>query len=175
MAQGIDEGKNMQIRAAQPADQAALLQLIMSHGPNDWNYLPQQGVEQTLSGLASGTVQGLLAEQQGQLLAVMLFDRSDAYPAHRPADIAASEAAFLIEAVVSREAAGQGLGSRLLLMVCEVLRQQGCRWLCADRHQQNAGSAGMMQKAGLQELQSFADPERRWSGSCMSTVCGRRL
>jgi hypothetical protein len=66
----------------------------MTHGPNDWNYLPQDGVEQTLSGLASGTVQGLLAEEQGQLLAVMLFDRSDAYPAHRPADIAASEAAF---------------------------------------------------------------------------------
>ncbi|NWK77759.1 GNAT family N-acetyltransferase [Aquitalea sp. LB_tupeE] len=165
----------MEIRTAQPADVAALRQLIMTHGPNDWNYLPPDGVEQTLSGLASGTVQGLLAEEQGQLLAVMLFDRSDAYPAHRPADIAAGEAAFLIEAVVSRDAAGQGLGSRLLLKVCEILKQQGCRWLCADRHQQNAGSAGMMQKADLQELESFADPERRWSGSRMSTVCGRCL
>jgi GNAT superfamily N-acetyltransferase len=131
-------------------------------------------VEQTLSGLASGTVQGLLAEQQGQLLAVMLFDRSDAYPAHRPADIAASEAGFLIEAVVSRDAAGQGLGSRLLLMVCDIAAAGLSLAVCGQasakcrfgRHDAEGRFTG---------AESFADPERRWSGSRMSTVCGRRL
>lgn len=165
----------MQIRPALGADVAALQQLILNDGPNDWNYLPADGVAATLQQLAAGHVQGLLAEQQGKLVGAMLFVCDDPYPQYRPADIAPAQAAFLIEAVISRDCAGQGLGSRLLLAVCAALREQGCGWLCADRHQENAGSAGMMRKAGLAELGSYPDAERRWSGSRRTSVCGRRL
>ncbi|WP_287881998.1 GNAT family N-acetyltransferase [Aquitalea sp.] len=163
------------MRFATAADCAALQQLILEHGPNDWNYLPADGVDLTLQQLAAGTVQGLLAEQEGRLLGIMLFAVSDRYPAYRPADVAADRAGFLIEAVVSRDSAGLGLGSRLLLAVCDALRAQGCGWICADRHQQNTGSAGMMRKAGFAELGSYDDPAHRWSGSRQTTVCGRRL
>jgi len=165
----------IKLRFATAADCTALQQLILSHGPNDWNYLPADGVAQTLQQLAEGRVQGLLAEQEGSLLGIMLFAVTDRYPAYRPADIAPEQAAFLIEAVVSRDCAGQGLGSRLLLAVCAALQQQGCGWLCADRHQDNAGSAGMMRKAGFAELGSYADLAHRWSGSRRTAVCGRRL
>ncbi|BBF87557.1 histone acetyltransferase HPA2 and related acetyltransferase [Aquitalea magnusonii] len=165
----------MQIRPAVAADVAALQQLILREGPNDWNYLPPDAVAETLQQLAAGRVQGLLAEQQGKLVGIMLFACADPYPQYRPADIAPPQAAFLIEAVVSRACAGQGLGSRLLLAVCAALRTQGYGWLCADRHQQNAGSAGMMRKAGFAELGSYLDTERRWSGSRQTSVCGRRL
>lgn len=165
----------MQIRPALGADVAALQQLILSDGPNDWNYLPADGVTETLQQLAAGHVQGLLAEQQGRVVGIMLYARCDRYPDYRPADIAPAQAAFLIEAVISRDCAGQGLGSRLLLAVCAALAEQGCDWLCADRHQENAGSAGMMRKAGLVELGSYLDAERRWSGTRHTTVCGRRL
>lgn len=163
------------MRFARAADCAALQQLILTDGPNDWNYLPADGVAETLQQLAAGTVQGLLAEQEGRLLGIMLFAVSDRYPEYRPAEIAADQAGFLIEAVISRDCAGKGLGSRLLLAVCDALQAQGCRWICADRHQQNAGSAGMMRKAGFAELGSYDDPAHRWSGSRQTTVCGRRL
>lgn len=163
------------MRFATAADCVALQELILRHGPNDWNYLPADGVAQTLRQLAAGSVQGLLAEQEGNLLGIMLFAVNDRYPSYRPADVAADKAGFLIEAVVSRDCAGLGLGSRLLLAVCAALRQQGCDWLCADRHQENAASAGMMRKAGFVELGSYDDPTHRWSGSRRTTVCGRRL
>ncbi len=163
------------MRFATAADCSALQQLILEHGPNDWNYLPAEGVAQTLQQLAAGDVQGLLAEQEGHLLGIMLFAVTDRYPAYRPADVAAHQAGFLIEAVVSRDCAGQGLGSRLLLAVCAALQAQGCGWLCADRHQENSGSAGMMRKAGFAELGSYEDPAHRWSGSRRTAVCGRRL
>lgn len=165
----------IKMRFACAADCVALQQLILTHGPNDWNYLPADGVELTLQQLAAGAVQGLLAEQEGRLLGVMLFVVSDRYPDYRPAEIAAEQAGFLIEAVISRDCAGMGLGSRLLLAVCDALQAQGCRWICADRHQQNAASAGMMRKAGFAELGSYDDPAHRWSGSRHTTVCGRRL
>lgn len=161
------------MRFATAADCAALQQLILEHGPNDWNYLPADGVAQTLQQLAAGSVQGLLAEQEGRLLGIMLFAVTDRYPDYRPAEVAADQAGFLIEAVVSRDCAGQGLGSRLLLAVCAALRAQGCGWICADRQQDNAGSAGMMRKAGFAELGSYADPAHRWSGSRRTAVCGR--
>ncbi len=164
----------MRIRSAAPADAALLPAFILQEGANPWNWLPEDGVRQTAAQLASGEVAGVVLEAEGELLGVMLYCRADHYPAYRPSSIPPEQAAYVIEAVVSRRLAGQGWGSRLLLAACARLAEEGARWVCADRHEENAGSAGMMRKAGFAVLGAFED-ERRNHGSRRTAVCGRYL
>ncbi len=79
--------------------------------------------------------------------------------------------AYICEAVIHRDMAGQGLGSRLLRQVVSLLAEQGVHDIYIDRHEENAASAGMMRKAGFVELESYADPQRRPYGSGRTTVC----
>ena len=82
---------------------------------------------------------------------------------------------YICEAVVHRDMVGQGLGSRLLRRAVERLAAQGVADIYIDRHEENAGSAGMMRKAGFVEIDSYADPERRPHGSRRTTVCRLRV
>ncbi|OQS38796.1 GNAT family N-acetyltransferase [Chromobacterium haemolyticum] len=164
-----------QYRLAGAGDVDALRTLITEHGPNPWNWLPADGVEQSLRQVAAGEAWAALFERDGLLGAAILYRLHDAFPQHRPADVAADAAGYIMEAVVRRDQAGQGLGSLLLRQACEDLAARGARWVTADRHEENAASGGMMRKAGFVELASFDDWERRASGSRRSTVCGRLL
>lgn len=164
-----------QYRLAGAADVDALRALIMEHGPNPWNWLPEEGVEESLRQVADGEAWAALFERDGLLGAAILYRMHDAFPQHRPAGVATEAAGYIMEAVVRRDQAGQGLGSLLLGQACEDLAARGARWVVADRHEENAASGGMMRKAGFVELASFDDAERRASGSRRSTVCGRLL
>ncbi|UJB32891.1 MULTISPECIES: GNAT family N-acetyltransferase [Chromobacterium] len=164
-----------QYRLAGAGDVDALRTLITEHGPNPWNWLPADGVERSLRQVAAGEAWAALFERDGLLGAAILYRLHDAFPQHRPAEVAADAAGYIMEAVVRRDQAGQGLGSLLLRQACEDLAARGARWVTADRHEENAASGGMMRKAGFVELASFDDWERRAGGSRRSTVCGRML
>lgn len=164
-----------QYRLAGAGDVDALRTLITEHGPNPWNWLPADGVERSLRQVAAGEAWAALFERNGLLGAAILYRLHDAFPQHRPAEVAADAAGYIMEAVVRRDQAGQGLGSLLLRQACEDLAARGARWVTADRHEENAASGGMMRKAGFVELASFDDWERRAGGSRRSTVCGRLL
>lgn len=162
-----------QYRLAGAGDVDALRALIMEHGPNPWNWLPEDGVERSLRQVAEGEAWAALFERDGLLGAAILYRLHDAFPQHRPAGVATEAAGYIMEAVVRRDQAGQGLGSLLLQQACDDLAARGARWVVADRHEENAASGGMMRKAGFAELASFDDAVRRASGSRRSTVCGR--
>ncbi|MBN3004778.1 ribosomal protein S18 acetylase RimI-like enzyme [Chromobacterium alkanivorans] len=164
-----------QYRLAGAGDVDALRALIMEHGPNPWNWLPEDGVEHSLRQVAEGEAWAALFERDGLLGAAILYRLHDAFPLHRPAGVATEQAGYIMEAVVRRDQAGQGLGSLLLQQACDDLAARGAYWVVADRHEENAASGGMMRKAGFAELASFDDPERRAGGSRRSTVCGRRV
>ncbi|WP_053077213.1 GNAT family N-acetyltransferase [Chromobacterium sp. LK11] len=164
-----------QYRLAGARDVDALRALIMEHGPNPWNWLPEDGVEHSLRQVAEGEAWAALFERDGLLGAAILYRLHDAFPLHRPAGVATEQAGYIMEAVVRRDQAGQGLGSLLLQQACDDLAARGAHWVVADRHEENAASGGMMRKAGFAELASFDDPERRAGGSRRSTVCGRRV
>ena len=78
---------------------------------------------------------------------------------------------YVGEAVVHREHAGKGLGSRLLKEVLAALAGEDCKEIYIERHEENLASAGMMRKAGFTEVATFDDPQRRSSGSRRTTVC----
>jgi ribosomal protein S18 acetylase RimI-like enzyme len=161
----------LQIRRARAHEIDGLCALIFEHGPNPWNHLPEGEVRTHLQGIAAGAVQALLAERQGMLLGFVSYRLSRDFARYQPAPRRAQEHAYICEAVIHRDMAGQGLGSRLLCQVVSLLAEQGLHDIYIDRHEQNAASAGMMRKAGFVELETYADPQRRPYGSGRTTVC----
>jgi ribosomal protein S18 acetylase RimI-like enzyme len=163
------------LRDASAFDADSVQSLLFDHGPNMWNWLPPEGVARTIQQLVAGLAGGVLAEEGSVLVGAVLYRQADPYPSLRPDDIAPLQCSYIVEAVVHRDYAGQGIGARLLNSVCQKLAAQGQAWVVADRHEENGPSAGMMRKAGLQQLGVYDDPARRPSGSRRTAVCGRRL
>ena len=54
----------MQLRAATAADIEAMCELLLEHGPNPWNHLPEAEVRAHLAAIAGGETRALLAEQE---------------------------------------------------------------------------------------------------------------
>ncbi|MFK4073405.1 GNAT family N-acetyltransferase [Ectopseudomonas khazarica] len=161
----------MQLRAATAADIEAMCELLLEHGPNPWNHLPEAEVRAHLAAIAGGETRALLAEQDGVLQGFVSHRLTDGFAAHQPPSRSDQLHAYICEAVVHARQAGQGLGSRLLRGVVEGLLEDGLRDIYIDRHEENAASAGMMRKAGFVELLTYADPQRRPHGSRRSTLC----
>lgn len=173
------------IRQAAAGDIEALCALILEHGPNPWNHLPEAEVRAHLQAIADGSVQAVLAERGGQRgcqresggvpLGMVSYRLSRDFVRYQPEERRDERHAYICEAVVHRDAAGQGLGARLLTEAVQQLAGQGVQDIYIDRHEQNAASAGMMRKAGFVELDTFPDPARRPYGSGRTTVCCLRL
>lgn len=159
------------LRSATAADIEALCGLIFEHGPNPWNHLPPEPVRMHLQGIADGSVQTLLAEEGGQLLGFVSFLTSQDFCHYQAPERRELPQAYIAEAVVRREQAGRGLGSRLLWAARDELLRQGVADVYIERHEENQASAGMMRKAGFRELLTFADPARRPNGSQRTTLC----
>jgi len=51
------------------------------------------------------------------------------------------------------------------------LQKKGFTRVYAHRHEENAASARMLEKAGFEIVDTFYDPERRPYGSRNTTVC----
>jgi len=169
------EMSGIEFGEAEPTLAPAIGELLREHGPNPWNWLPEDAVTATLAAMAAGQGGAMLAWAGGDIIGALIWRPDDPYPAMRPVDIPASQAAYLAEAVVHRDYAGRGLGGRLLRELNGRLAERGIRWLTAERHEENLGSAGMMRKAGYKVLSAYDDPQRRHAGNRRTAVCGRRL
>ncbi|HYD93730.1 MAG TPA: GNAT family N-acetyltransferase [Noviherbaspirillum sp.] len=163
--------EDIKVRAAQAGDIAAMQAFLFEHGANQWNFLPEPEVAAHLGAIADGRTQAVLAEQGGQLLGFVTFLGARSMVRYQSREHLGYPHGYVCEAVVHREHSGKGLGSRLLDAAVEQLRARGFREVYIERHEENLASAGMMRKAGFVEVESFADPARRFSGSRRTTVC----
>ena len=166
----IPEG--YRIRDARPDEAAALKTFLLTHGPNPWNYLPEDGVAEHFADLAAGRVAALVLEQ-GEALAGFITYLPSLASSHPSLAFEEGDgpAAYVAEAVVDRAHAGRGLGGALLAAVRDRLISLGAARIYVERHEENNASAGMMRKAGFGELATFDDPVRRASGSRRTTLC----
>ena len=162
---------DFEIRQAQARDIDNLCALILEHGPNPWNYLPEAEVREHLQGIADGVVQAVLVEREGELLGFVSYRLTSHFARHQPETRRGQLHGYICEAVTHRAVAGQGLGSRLLQQAAMQLGEQGVSDIYIDRHEQNAASAGMMGKAGFVEVETYVDPQRRPNGSGRTTLC----
>jgi L-amino acid N-acyltransferase YncA len=163
-------------RPAGVGDIPAMAAFIFEHGPNPWNYLPQEAVLVHLHGIAEGSVRAVLLERDGgELAGFVTFLASSNFERYQARERRDLPLGYVGEAVVHRELTGRGLGSRLLGEAVQGLAELGIRDIYIERHEENAGSAGMMRKAGFVEVETFADPQRRSVGSRRTTLCYLRL
>ena len=160
----------LRIRKAIPSDIKVLRAFIFEHGVNEWNFLPKDGVTAHLNAIATGEVQGLLAEKQSKLAGYVTFYRSTKMSRYQPAAEAGTPHGYIAEAVVHRDYTGQGIGTLLMKSTVEDLWGQGFAEIYVERHEENRSSAGIMRKAGFVEIDLFHDPERRSYGSRRTSV-----
>jgi len=161
----------VRLAPARGVDVPALAELILTHGPNAWNWLPAEGVQSHLRDIAAGRARAVLAWHGRQLVGAATYCLTDQFRHYQAGDRADAQHGYVCEVVVAPEHAGRGLGSRLLGEVNSRLAALGVREIYIDRHEENAASAGMMRKAGFEEVETFAEPARRPHGSGRTTVC----
>ena len=149
----------------------ALQALIFDHGANIWNYLPEDGIREHLDEIAQGRAHGVLALQDGLILGAVTYCLNTDFDRYLPAPLRGTPQGYVCEAVVRREQAGKGLGTRLLSEAVLAMETMGAQIVFIDRHEENLASAGMMRRAGFVEIETYADPRRHPHGSGRTTVC----
>jgi len=159
------------LRPARTEDIPALIDLILTHGPNPWNWLPPDDVARHVAQIATGEVDAVVAWVDDAVQGVVTFCETQHFARYQPADRIARSQGYVCEAVVHRDAVGQGWGARLLRAAVDALQAQGVREVYIDRHEENAASAGMMRKVGFDVIDTFDEPAKRPNGSGRTTVC----
>ena len=170
----------MNYRKAITSDIAGMEQLILTEGPNEWNHLPEDEVREHLRDIATGETEAVLAEMEtdvqdapshNRIVGFVSYVWGQIYPQYEPAELKDKDHGYVSEAVVHRDFAGRGIGSRLLRMSLQELAEKGFKRVYAHRHEENLASAKMMEKTGFEIVDTFYDPERRPHGSRNTTVC----
>ena len=87
------------LRAAETGDIEAMTDLLLRHGPNPWNHLPEEGVRAHLRAIADGEVRAVLAERDDRLLGFASFRRTEDFAHYQP-QRADAPRAYICEAVV---------------------------------------------------------------------------
>lgn len=159
------------LRDGTAADIPALQTLILEHGPNAWNYLPEDEVRDHVAGIADGRTGAVVALAGNEIVGVVTYEITGAFRRYQPPSRADAVQGHVCEAAVHRDHAGRGIGAALLQAAAHRLRDRGCTDIYVERHEENAASAGMMRKAGFVAIDTFDDPVRRPSGSGRTTVC----
>lgn len=159
------------IRDGTAADIPALQALILEHGANAWNYLPQEEVRDHVAGLADGRTGAVVALAGDEIVGVVTYETTVAFRRYQPRARADLVQGHVCEAAVHRGHAGRGIGAALLQAAVQRLQRRGCADIYIERHEDNAASAGMMRKAGFVAIDTFDDPLRRPNGSGRTTVC----
>jgi ribosomal protein S18 acetylase RimI-like enzyme len=148
---------------------------LFHHGANPWNHLPVGGVDAEFELVTSGQASALVAYSGEQPIGLGIFYHPSSLPQTYLKYSQARSAIYIAEVVVHMDFSGQGIGTRLLEDIIRRASKFGAEILLVDRHTENAGSAGMMRKAGFKELSTFVDFDRRDVGNRSTTVMSFEL
>ncbi len=167
---------NTKCRIAGPEDFASMRELLLTHGPNDWNYLTEESVAREFDDLAAGHAHAIVAEADGRIVGfAVLNPESSRFAENATPGTQPEEIAYIGNVVTDQALAGRGIGTQLLREAVKLATVIGAREVFIERHEENPGSAGMMRKAGFEIVRVFDDHRRRWSGSRRTALCRYRI
>jgi fructose-1,6-bisphosphatase/inositol monophosphatase family enzyme/GNAT superfamily N-acetyltransferase len=147
-----------------------IVKFILEHGKSEWNHLPENELMAHGREIEQGLAHALVAEVHGEIVGALTYTLGKCYEDIDPPEAPEQKRAYISEVTVASSHRGQGIGSRLLKAAVKYLNTAGVERIYAKRHEQNAGSAGMMRNAGFVPLCTFSDPEIRTTGSRKTTV-----
>ncbi|WP_028863637.1 GNAT family N-acetyltransferase [Psychromonas aquimarina] len=157
-------------RKAQNDEMPELKALLWKHGPNEWNYLPEQGVNETFSLMEKGTAAALIAVHANKIVGLSLLTDGSSSPSYLEKYCDLKSICFVAEVVVAKKFSGKGIAANLLKMCIKEAEKKGCTKVLIERHEENLASAGMMRKAGFKIIDTCKAPDKRLSGSQNNVV-----
>jgi hypothetical protein len=127
--------------------------LLWNHGPNEWNYLTEEGVDAEFSLIEHGTAVAMVAvdSDKDQIIGFAVFIDGTVSPDYLTKYHALNELCI-------KEAKAKQVQAVLI-----------------ERHEENLVSAGMMRKAGFQIVDTFYDPEKRSTASRKTSILECRV
>ncbi len=162
---------NWSMREATQLDIPAVAELILAHGPNDWNYLPEDEVHSHVDGLGDGTTHAVIAETDGELIGVVTYEIGQHYPQYQPSGREHTPHGYIAEAALHRNYVGMSIGTVLCGQAIQLMvTNHGVKEVYAMRHADNAPSGSMMSKNSMETIDEFDDPDRRPTGSRRTVV-----
>ncbi|UVW35084.1 GNAT family N-acetyltransferase [SAR92 clade bacterium H455] len=162
-------------RLAKATELDQLKAFLFHHGANPWNHLPAAGVDAEFALIAKEKASALVAYSDATVVGLGIFYHPNYLPKNFLEYSQGRSAIYIAEVVVHRDYSGQGIGTNLLKDIIQRSPRLGAEILLVDRHAENAGSAGMMLKAGFKELATFVDLDRRDFGNFSTTVLSFEL
>lgn len=147
-----------------------LKKLLWKYGPNEWNYLTQEGVDDEFLLLQDGWASVIVAVIENEIIGFsVLIDGSES-PTYLHKYCSSDDMCFIGDVVVSSNYSGQGIATQLLKKCLDEAKQKEYKTVLVERHEENLASAGMMKKAGFNIIDTFFDPEKREAGSRNSVI-----
>ena len=159
-------------RQALPDELDLLKNFLFEHGPNPWNYLPEDGINKTFFLITNNQGEALIAYDGETIIGLAIFFYPSALPESFQQYAQSEPSIYVAEVVVHKDYSGRGIGSQLLSEIIAKAPSLNATKVLLDRHEENVASAGMMRKAGFVEICTFSDLDRRHSGSRKTTVLG---
>jgi len=165
----------IKFRPAERDELEDLKVFLFEQGTNQWNHLPEDGVDQQFERLASGLDSALVAVDDKTPVGLIIYGQPGYVPNLFSSYIRDTHVVYISEVTVHSSYSGRGIGTALLNKIIEQAAEMDVSALVIDRHEENLASAGMMKKAGFIALGSFYDSPRRTVGSQKTTVLTKRL
>ncbi len=161
-------------RSLEETDYAKIKALLLGEGANEWNYIPEEGIDHQIELLKQHMASvALLENQEIQGFSIMLCGDACRGALKKYDDL--DRITFIADVVVSRIVSGQGLGTQLLFESLRVAKEKGFETVYIERHEENLASAGMMRKAGFELVDIYDDPAKRSSGSRRSALLKKSI
>jgi GNAT superfamily N-acetyltransferase len=161
-------------RALNVADFEQMKNLLFRDGPNDWNYITDESVEQQFELIKHGKAVAVIAEESEiNGFAILIF--KEACPSELSQYSNLSTMAYINDVVVNKNYNGKGIGSTLLKTAIKLAKKEQCKKVYIERHEENLASAGMMRKASFNIVDTFYDPNKRTTGSRNTSVLVKNI
>ncbi|GGX63895.1 GNAT family N-acetyltransferase [Saccharospirillum salsuginis] len=160
----------IEYRKAQIEEIDALKKLLWEYGPNEWNYLTHEGVNEEFSLVASGNAQAIVATHGSNIIGFAVLIDGIFSPNYIEKYYSLNDIQFVGDVVVSSMYSGKGIATKLLEECLAVAKSKKLSAVLIERHEENLASAGMMRKARFKIVDTFHDPAKRSTGSQNSVI-----
>ncbi|MDK1285985.1 GNAT family N-acetyltransferase [Pseudoalteromonas umbrosa] len=160
----------VQYRLANPSELQTLKSFLWQYGPNEWNYLTQEGVDEEFTLIEQRDAEVLVALNDEQIVGFAVLINGNVSPDYLSQYYCLDNMAFIGDVVVSPNHSGKGIATQLLRNCIDLAKDKGVGSVLIERHEENLASAGMMEKAGFSVIDTFYDPKKRATGSQKSVI-----
>lgn len=158
-------------RTGQTDEIEQLKSLLWEYGPNEWNYLTEDGVDEEFALVENRQAEVIVATESDEIVGLAVLIDGAFCPDYLTKYGNLNQIAFVGDVVVAAPHEGKGIATNLLKTCLAKASEKGIKQILIERHEENLASAGMMKKAGFEVIDTFYDPQKRSAGSRNSVIC----